>query len=48
MNEPDVARSVEWAQRLMAQGVVEEYALGATSLEDAYIRLTGDAVMVEA
>ena len=42
INEPDVASSIEWAQRLMAQGIAEEYALGATSLEDAYIRLTGD------
>ena len=25
----------------MAEGLAEEYALGATTLEDAYIRLTG-------
>ena len=42
VNEPDVARGINWAQGLMAQGLAEEYALGATSLEDAYIRLTGD------
>jgi ABC-2 type transport system ATP-binding protein len=42
INEPEVAASIVWAQRLMAQGLAEEYALGATSLEDAYIRLTGD------
>jgi ABC-2 type transport system ATP-binding protein len=42
VNEPDVTRGIKWAQSLMAQGLAEEYALGATSLEDAYIRLTGD------
>ena len=43
--EPDVSASIAWAQLLMAQGVTEEYALGATSLEDAYIRLTGDVTV---
>jgi ABC-2 type transport system ATP-binding protein len=42
INEPDVAASIVWAQRLTAQGLAEEYALGAASLEDAYIRLIGD------
>jgi ABC-2 type transport system ATP-binding protein len=42
---------ISWAQRMLSDGVAEEYALGATTLEDAYIRLTGDvpeaAVRVE-
>jgi ABC-2 type transport system ATP-binding protein len=38
--EPDVPASLAWAQDLMAVGVAEEYALGATSLEDVYVRLT--------
>ena len=42
INEPDVARGIAWAQGLMARGLAEEYALAATSLEDAYIRLTRD------
>ncbi|HXV70076.1 MAG TPA: ABC transporter ATP-binding protein [Acidimicrobiia bacterium] len=42
INEHDVSASIIWAQMLMGQGVAEEYALGATSLEDAYIKLTGD------
>jgi len=46
MNEPDVTRGIEWAHELMACGFAEEYALGATSLEDAYIRLTGDSGQV--
>ncbi|HEU4320347.1 MAG TPA: ABC transporter ATP-binding protein [Acidimicrobiia bacterium] len=45
INEPDVPASIEWAQLLMARGVAEEYALGATSLEDAYIKLTGDVTV---
>jgi ABC-2 type transport system ATP-binding protein len=40
--DEDRARDgIVWAQQIMADGLVEEYALAATSLEDAYIRLTG-------
>jgi len=39
--EADAAAGIEWAQRLMADAVAEEYALGATTLEDVYIRMTG-------
>jgi len=31
---------IEWAASLIGQGLAEEYALGATTLEDAYIRFT--------
>lgn len=41
ISESDVTTGIEWAQSLAAAGVAEEYAVGATSLEDAYIRLTG-------
>jgi ABC-2 type transport system ATP-binding protein len=37
--EPDAARGITWAASLVDCGVAEEYALGATTLEDAYIRL---------
>ncbi len=40
--EADAAAGIGWAQRLMEDGVAEEYALGATTLEDIYVRLTGD------
>ena len=40
--EDDATTGIGWAQQLVAAGVAEEYALGATSLEDVYIRLTGD------
>ena len=32
---------IGWAEELIGRGVAEEYALGATTLEDVYIRLTG-------
>ena len=35
------ADGIEWSRRLMQQGIAEEYAIGATTLEDVYIRLTG-------
>ncbi|HMK98289.1 MAG TPA: ABC transporter ATP-binding protein [Acidimicrobiales bacterium] len=38
--EDEAAAGIEWAKTLIDQGVAEEYALGATTLEDAYIRLT--------
>ena len=40
--ETDAARAIGWAVQLIGTGVAEEYALGATTLEDVYIRLTGD------
>ena len=43
LDEPDAPVGIKWAQEAVASGVAEEYALGATSLEDAYIELTGHA-----
>jgi len=40
--ETDAAHSIGWAQELMSANLAEEYSLGATTLEDVYIRLTGD------
>ncbi|MFZ0014029.1 MAG: ABC transporter ATP-binding protein [Acidimicrobiia bacterium] len=40
--EDDVGKAIEWAHGLIVSGIAEEYALGATSLEDVYIRLTGE------
>jgi ABC-2 type transport system ATP-binding protein len=41
IDETDAAAGISWAQQMMAAGIAEEYALGATTLEDVYIRLTG-------
>ena len=40
--EEEAAHAIGWAQELIGLGLAEEYALGATTLEDVYIRLTGD------
>jgi ABC-2 type transport system ATP-binding protein len=40
--ESEASAGIAWAQELIDAGVAEEYALGATTLEDVYIRLTGD------
>ena len=40
--ESDASSGIAWAQGLIEEGVAEEYALGATTLEDVHIRLTGD------
>jgi ABC-2 type transport system ATP-binding protein len=41
IDEDRAGEGIAWAQRVVADGLAEEYALAATSLEDAYIRLTG-------
>lgn len=43
IGEAAAADGIAWAQRLLGEGVAEEYALGATTLEDVYIRMTGRA-----
>ena len=45
--ETEAAHGIGWAQELMGSGIAEEYALGATTLEDVYIRLTGDTVAAD-
>lgn len=41
IEEADAGAAIGWAQGLVGEGSAEEYALSATSLEDVYIRLTG-------
>ena len=41
IDESDAASGIGWAAGLIGAGAAEEYALGATTLEDVYIRLTG-------
>lgn len=45
--EEEAAPAIGWAQELIGRGLAEEYALGATTLEDVYIRLTGDVGTAE-
>jgi ABC-2 type transport system ATP-binding protein len=39
----DAGKAITWAQALIEAGSAEEFALAASTLEDAYIRLTGHA-----
>lgn len=41
IDDDAASAGIDWAVGLMATGTAEEYALGATTLEDVYIRLTG-------
>ncbi len=41
ISDGDAAPGIAWAQELVDAGTAEEYALGATTLEDVYVRLTG-------
>jgi ABC-2 type transport system ATP-binding protein len=44
----DAASSgIMWAQEQMQAGIADEYALGAITLEDIYVRLTGHAAAAE-
>jgi ABC-2 type transport system ATP-binding protein len=47
IDEGAAAEGVAWAQDLMGVGTADEYALGAITLEDVYVRLTGHASTVE-
>jgi ABC-2 type transport system ATP-binding protein len=41
--ESDASVAIGWAQARVGDGVAEEYALAATTLEDVYVRLTAAA-----
>jgi len=46
--ETDAPRALEWVRDLTADGSFEEFELGATSLEDTYVRLVGRGTDAEA
>ncbi len=48
IEESDAAQAIGWAGRLVESGTAEEYALGASTLEDVYIRLIGRDDALEA
>ena len=47
ISEAEAVHGIGWAQELMGIGIAEEYALAATTLEDVYVRLTGDVAARE-
>jgi ABC-2 type transport system ATP-binding protein len=42
IDEDDAVHGIGWADELIGLDIAEEYALGASTLEDVYIRLTGE------
>jgi ABC-2 type transport system ATP-binding protein len=46
--ESDAARALDWVRDLTNDGTFEEFELGATSLEDTYVRLVGGGAEAEA
>jgi ABC-2 type transport system ATP-binding protein len=47
IEERAAAAGIAWARDQMAAGIADEYALGAITLEDVYVRLTGHASAAE-
>ncbi len=45
--ESDVGLAVEWASKLRQNRVVEEFSIGPTTLEDAYLNKVGRADALE-
>ena len=41
VEEINLGRAVEWARILKEKGIVEEFSVGPTTLEDAYLRIVG-------
>jgi len=43
----DVTQAAQWANRMKADKLIEEYSLGPATLEDIYIRKIGRADALE-
>ncbi len=41
VEERNVAKAIEWARDLREKGIAEEFSVGPTTLEDAYLRIVG-------
>lgn len=41
--ERDIAPAIQWARSLKEDGVVEEFSIGPTTLEDVYVKMVGRA-----
>ena len=41
LDEADASRALDWVRDLTGSSAIEEFELGATSLEDTYVRLVG-------
>lgn len=48
LDESDAPHALEWVRGLTSNGTVQEFELGATSLEDTYVRLVGPGASTDA
>ena len=47
VREQNVSEAIDWAKSLKEKGIVEEYLIGPTTLEDAYVRMVGRLDVLE-
>lgn len=47
VREQNVSETIDWVKLLKAKGIVEEYLIGPTTLEDAYVRMVGRLDVLE-
>lgn len=45
--ERDIAPAIQWARNLKERGMVEEFSIGPTTLEDVYVKMVGRAYAQE-
>ena len=47
VGKDNIIPAIEWARNLKEEGIVEEFSLGPTTLEDAYVRMVGRSDALE-
>jgi ABC-2 type transport system ATP-binding protein len=47
VQEGNIAMAMDWAQSLKKKGIIEEFFLGPTTLEDTYVRMVGRLDILE-
>jgi ABC-2 type transport system ATP-binding protein len=47
VNPSDISMAIDWARGLKESGIIEEFSLGPTTLEDIYIRLVKNPNNIE-
>ncbi|MFC2159404.1 ABC transporter ATP-binding protein [Actinomycetota bacterium] len=46
VEQDEIERSIEWAKKLKSKGIVEEFSVSPTSLEDVYVKMIGRADII--
>ena len=47
LEDDDVAPAMQWARNLKDTGVVEEFSVGPSTLEDVYVKMVGNSDISE-